>query len=166
MGIEKPISVGHFTFDAELANMDHVRLHQGIPDGGESLLGDELHEVVTLQVDEAVTPSQVNTPNVDPVHEKMGVIRQVPQMQGKMNIGVESVRYVENDPLAGFLGRLARSLGNSRWHGKHPVVEQDRRSVAVACIPQHYRITVSLDQRGRGFNHKTENVMARLVLVQ
>ena len=42
---------------------------------------------------------------------------------------------------------------------------QDRRSVAVACIAQHYRITVSLDQRGRGFNQKTVNVMARLVLV-
>ena len=54
MGIEKPVPVGHFIFDAELADMDHVRLHQGIPDGGESLLGDELHEVVTLQVDEAV----------------------------------------------------------------------------------------------------------------
>ncbi len=49
MGIEKPISVGHFTFDAELANMDHVRLHQGIPDGGESLLGDEPDKVVTLR---------------------------------------------------------------------------------------------------------------------
>ena len=56
MGIEKPISVGHFTFDAELANMDHVRLHQGVPDGGESLLGDELYEVVTLEIDEAVSP--------------------------------------------------------------------------------------------------------------
>src|SRR5208337_5335685 len=67
MGIEKPVPVAHFTFDAELANMDHVRLHQGIPDGSESLLGDELHEVVTLQVDEAVTPSQVNTPDIDAV---------------------------------------------------------------------------------------------------
>jgi hypothetical protein len=104
MGIEKPISVGHFTFDAELANMDHVRLHQGVPDGGESLLGDELYEVVTLEIDEAVSPSQVNTPNVDPVQEKMGVIRQVPQFLGQMNVRVEGVRYVEDDPLAGFLG--------------------------------------------------------------
>ena len=47
----------------------------------------------------------------------------------------------------------------------HPVLGEDRRSVAVACIAQHYRITVSLDQRGRGFGQKTENVMARLVLV-
>ena len=107
MGIEKPISVGHFTFDAELANMDHVRLHQGVPDGGESLLGDEPDKVVTLQVDEAVTPSQVNTPDIDPVKQVSGVIRQVPQMQGKMIVGVEGVRYVEDDPLAGFLGCLA-----------------------------------------------------------
>ena len=107
MGIEKPIPVGHFTFDAELADMDHVRLHQGIPDGGESLLGDELHEVVTLQVDEAVTPSEVDPAHVDPVKEKPGVVSEVPQMLGKMNVGVEGVRYVEDDPLAGFLGCLA-----------------------------------------------------------
>ena len=44
-------------------------------------------------------------------------------------------------------------------------MNQDRRSVAVACIAQHYRITASLDQRGRVFDLKTENVMARLVLV-
>ena len=107
MGIEKPIPVGHFIFDAELADMDHVRLHQGIPDGGESLLGDELHEVVTLQVDEAVTPSEMDPAHVDPVKEKPGVVSEVPQMQGKMNVRVKAVRYVEDDPLAGFLGCLA-----------------------------------------------------------
>ena len=107
MGIEKPISVGHFTFDAELANMDHVRLHQGIPDGGESLLGDELHEVVTLEVDEAVSPSEMDPAHVDPVKQVSGVISKVPQFLGKMNVGVEGVRYVEDDPLAGFLGCLA-----------------------------------------------------------
>jgi len=63
--------------------------------------------------------------------EEPGVVTEVPQMQGKMNVGVEGVRYVEDDPLAGFLGCLARSLGNSRWHGGLPVVEQDRRSVAA-----------------------------------
>jgi hypothetical protein len=87
--------------------MDHVRLHQGIPDGGESLLGDELHEVVTLEVDEAVAPSEMDPAHVDPVQEKPGVVRQVPQVQGKMNVGVDAVRYVEDDPLAGFLGCLA-----------------------------------------------------------
>ncbi len=37
--------------------------------------------------------------------------------------------------------------------------------MTVAYIAQHYRITASLDQRGRGFNQKTVSVMARLVLV-
>src|SRR5208337_672938 len=104
VGIEKPIPVGHFTFDAELANMDYVRLNQGIPDGGESLLGDELHEVVTLQVDEAVAPSEMDPAHVDPVKQISGVVTDVPQLLGQMNVGVEGVRYVEDDPLAEFLG--------------------------------------------------------------
>jgi len=106
VGIEKPIPVGHFTFDAELANMDHFRLHQGIPDGGEPLLGDELHEVVTLQIDEAVTPSEMDPAHVDPVKQEPAVVGEVLQMKGKMSVGVEGVRYVEDDPLAGFLGWL------------------------------------------------------------
>ena len=47
----------------------------------------------------------------------------------------------------------------------HPVLNQDRRSVAVACIAQHYRITASLDQRGRGFGLKTVIETPSLVLV-
>jgi len=107
MRIEKPVTVGHFTFNAELANMDHVRLHQGVPDGGESLLGDELHEVVTLQVDEAVAPSEMDPAHVDPVKEVSGIVSEVPQLLGQMNVRVEGVRYVEDDPLAGFLGCVA-----------------------------------------------------------
>ena len=63
-----------------------------------------------FQVDEAVTPSEMDPAHVDPVKEKPGVISEVPQMQGKMNVGVEGVRYVEDDPLAGFLGCL-----RDRW---------------------------------------------------
>jgi len=103
--------------------MDHVRLDQGIPDGCESLLGDELHEVVTLQVDEAVSPSEMDPAHVDAVKQVSGVVSKVPQMQGKMNVGIEGVRYVEDDPLAVFLG--------SRWHGELPVLNQDRQSVVA-----------------------------------
>ncbi len=44
--------------------------------------------------------------HVDAVKEKAGVVSEVPQFLGQMNVGVEGVRYVENDPLAGFLGWL------------------------------------------------------------
>jgi len=87
--------------------MDHVRVHQGVPDGGESLLGDEPDKVVTLQMDEAVSPSQMDPAHVDPVKEKPGVVTEVPQLLGQMNVRVEGVRYVEDDPLAEFLGCFA-----------------------------------------------------------
>jgi len=42
--------------------------------------------------------------HVDPVKQEPGVVGEVPQMKGKMSVGVEGVWYVEDDPLAGFLG--------------------------------------------------------------
>ncbi len=104
MGIEKPIAIGHLAFDAELADVDHVGLHQSFPDGGESVLGDERDEVVSLQVDEVVAPAQMDPSHVDPVQQVSGIISEVPQLFGQMDLGVEGVRYVEDDPLAGFLG--------------------------------------------------------------
>jgi hypothetical protein len=104
MGIEKPVPVGHFTFDADLANMDHLRLYQSIPDGSESLLGNEFDEVVALQVDEAVAPTKVYSSYIDAVKQVSGVVSEVPQSLGQMNLGVEGVWNVEDDPLAGFLG--------------------------------------------------------------
>jgi hypothetical protein len=87
--------------------MDHFSFHQGVPDGGEPLRGNELDEVVPLQVDEAVTPSQVDPSNIDPVEEIPGIVGKVPQFLGQMHVGVEAVGDVEDDLLAGFLGFLA-----------------------------------------------------------
>jgi hypothetical protein len=64
---EKPIPIGHLSLHAELPDMDHIRLNQGMPDGRESVLGDEPDKVLTFQVDEAVAPSQVDSVHVDPV---------------------------------------------------------------------------------------------------
>jgi len=107
VGWAEPVTVTEFTGNAELADMDHPGFFQGVPYGGESLLGDELHEVVTLEIDEVVTPSEMDPAHVDPVKEVPGVVGEVPQLLGQMNVRVEGVRYVEDDPLAGFLGRLA-----------------------------------------------------------
>jgi len=38
------------------------------------------------------------------VKQISGVVTDVPQLLGQMNVGVEGVRYVEDDPLAEFLG--------------------------------------------------------------
>ena len=59
-----------------------------------------------FQVDETVTTSEMDPAHVDAVQEKAGVVSEVPQMKGKMSVGVEGVGYVEDDPLAGFLGWL------------------------------------------------------------
>ena len=74
-------------------------------------LGMNSDEVVTLQVDEAVAPTQVDPAHVDPVEQVSGVVSKVPQVLGQMDLGVEGVRYVEDDPLAGVLGGLACSVG-------------------------------------------------------
>ena len=63
-----------------------------------------------LQVDEAVTPSEMNPAHVDPVKQVSGIVSKVPQLLGQMNVGVERVWYVEDDPLACFLGCL-----RDRW---------------------------------------------------
>ena len=55
-----------------------------------------------LQVDEAVTPSEMDPSHVDSVKQEPGVVSKVAQLLGKMNCGVEGVRYVEDDPLAEF----------------------------------------------------------------
>src|SRR4051812_42958174 len=44
----------------------------------------------------------------------------------------------------------------------HPVLSENHRSVAVACMAQHYRITVSLDQILGGLGSQT---MKRLFAV-
>ena len=59
-----------------------------------------------FQVDEAVAPSEMDPAHVDPVKEEPGVVSKVPQILGQMNVGVEGVRYVEDDPLADSLGFL------------------------------------------------------------
>src|SRR5271157_2788515 len=104
VGWAKPVSITEFTGNAELADMDHARVHQGVPDHGEHASGHELGQVIVFQVDEAVAPSQVDPAHVDAVKEVSGVIRQVPQLLGQMNVRVEGVRYVEDYPLAEFLG--------------------------------------------------------------
>jgi hypothetical protein len=114
----EPVSVTQFTGNAELPDGDHFGFFQGIPDAGEPASGHEPRQVIVFQVDETVTPSEMDPAHVDAVKQVSGVVSKVPQMQGKMNVGVKSVRYVEDDPLAGFLGWLTWSLGNSRWHGE------------------------------------------------
>ena len=58
-------------------------------------------------MEQRLTPSEMDPAHVDPVKEKPGVVTEVPQFLGEMDLRVEGVRYVEDDPLAGFLGRLA-----------------------------------------------------------
>jgi len=107
VGWAEPVAVTEFTGNTELADMDHARVHQGVPDHGEPASGHELRQVIVFQADEVVTPTQVDPAHVDPVKEKPGVVSEVPQFLGQMRFGVEGVRYVEEDPLAGFLGCLA-----------------------------------------------------------
>ncbi len=107
VGWAEPVSVTEFTGDAEPADMDHARVHQGVPDYGEPASGHELCQVIVFQVDETVTPSEMDPAHVDAVQEKTGVVSELPQFLGQMKVGVEGVRYVEDDPLAGFLGWLA-----------------------------------------------------------
>jgi len=126
VGWAEPVSVTQFTGNAELPDGDHLGFFQGVPDHGERASGHEPRQVIVFQVDEAVAPSEMDPAHIDPVKQEPGVVGEVPQMKGKMKVGVEGVRYVEDDPLAGFLGCL-----NSRWHVGLPVVEQDRQSVAA-----------------------------------
>ena len=44
--------------------------------------------------------------HVDAVKEEPGIVSKVPQLFGQMNVGVEGVGDVEDDPLAGFPGWL------------------------------------------------------------
>ncbi len=100
----EPVTVTEFTGNAELPDGDHLGFFQGIPDAGEPAPGHEPRQVIVFQVDEAVTPSEMDPAHVDAVLEKAGVVSEVPQLFGQMRFGVEGVRYVEDDPLAGFLG--------------------------------------------------------------
>ncbi len=104
VGWAEPVTVTEFTGNAELSDGDHPGFFQGVPDHGEPASGHELRQVIVFQVDEAVTPSEMDPAHVDPVKQEPGVISKVPQFLGQMIVGVEGVRYVEDDPLAGFLG--------------------------------------------------------------
>ena len=104
VGWAESVSVAQFTGNTKLADMDHARVHQGVPDHGEPASGHELRQVIVFQVNEAVAPSQMDPAHVDPVKQVSGIVSKVPQFLGQMNVGVEGVRYVEDDPLAGFLG--------------------------------------------------------------
>jgi len=104
VGWAEPVTVTEFTGNTELPDGDHPGFFQGVPDHGEPASGHELRQVIVFQVDEAVTLSQVDPAHVDAVQEKAGVVSEVPQFLGQMNVRVEAVRYVEDDPLAGFLG--------------------------------------------------------------
>jgi hypothetical protein len=67
VGWEEPVSVAQFTWDVELPNGDHFGFFQGVPDAGEPASGHEPRQVIVFQIDEAVSPSQVNTPDIDAV---------------------------------------------------------------------------------------------------
>ena len=66
-----------------------------------------LENAVVFTEESPVAPSQMNPPHVDPVEEIAGIISEVPQFLGQMHVGVEAVRYVEDDFLADFPGFLA-----------------------------------------------------------
>jgi hypothetical protein len=104
VGWAESVSVTQFTGNTEPPDGDHFGFFQGIPDAGEPASGHEPRQVIVLQVDEAVTLSQMDPAHVDAVKQVSGVVGEVPQMQGKMNVGVEGVGDVEDDPLAEFLG--------------------------------------------------------------
>jgi hypothetical protein len=57
-----------------------------------------------LQIDQAVSPSQMDPAHVDPVEEITGKIGKVSQFLGQMGIGVEGLGDVEDNPSAAFLG--------------------------------------------------------------
>ncbi len=107
VGWAETVGVAEFTGNAELPDGDHLGFFQGIPDAGEPAPGHEPRQVIVFQVDEAVTPSEMDPANIDPMQEEPGIISKVPQLLGQMNIGVKGVRYVEDDPLAGLLGFVA-----------------------------------------------------------
>jgi hypothetical protein len=142
----KSITVAQFTRNAELPDANNTGFFQGVPDGGAPASGHELRQVIVFQVNEAVTPTQMDPTHIDPVQEKLGVVSEVPQLFGQMYSSVERVRHVEDDPPAEFLGWFARSLGNSRSHDGHPVVEHDRQSLTAL---KHYPINYSLNQELR-----------------
>jgi hypothetical protein len=104
MGRDEAVSVTHFTGDAELPDADHPGFFQGVPDHREPASGHELDQVIVFQIDEAVTPSEMDPCYVDPVKQEPGIVSKVAQLLGQMNWFVERIRYVEDDRLAGFLG--------------------------------------------------------------
>jgi len=104
VGWAEPVTVTQFTGNTELSDGDHPGFFQGVPDHGEPASGHEPRQVIVFQIDEAVAPSEMDPAHVDAVLEKAGVVSEVPQLFGQMRFGVEGVRYVEDDPLAGFLG--------------------------------------------------------------
>jgi hypothetical protein len=107
MGWAELVSETKFTGYTELPDADNPGFFEGLPDHGESASGHELRQVIMFQLDEAVTPSKMEPAHVDPVKQEPGVVSKVAQLLGQMNCDVEGIRYVEDDPLAGFLGCLA-----------------------------------------------------------
>jgi len=106
VGWAEPVSVTEFTGNAELSDGDHPGFFQGVPDHGERASGHEPRQVIVFQVDETVTPSEMDPAHVDPVQKIPGVVSKVAHLVRQMNVRAKRVRYVEDDPLAGFVGWL------------------------------------------------------------
>ncbi len=60
-------------------------------------LGDKLHQVVILERDEIVTSSLVDPADDDPVEQVSGVVGQMAQLLGKVDLGIERVGDIEDD---------------------------------------------------------------------
>jgi hypothetical protein len=67
VGSAEPVAVTEFTGNAELPDGDHFGFFQGVPDHGEPASGHEPRQVIVFQVDEAVSPSEMDPAHVDPV---------------------------------------------------------------------------------------------------
>jgi len=67
VGWAEPVTVTEFTGNTELPDVEHFGFFQGVPDHGEPASGHELRQVIVFQVDETVTPSEMDPAHVDAV---------------------------------------------------------------------------------------------------
>ena len=104
VGCAESVTVAHFTGNVELSHRDHPSFLQGIPDRSKPTSWHEPGQIIVLQINEAVAPSEVDPANIDPMKQEPCVIGKMLQLFGQMDLGIEGVWDVEDDFRAGSLG--------------------------------------------------------------